>query len=198
MTYDNDSQRTVLIFRSLFDLLDVVLMFLSFILQICKSFQNYWQKVSLNISSQNVWETLQVMLGSSVQIWYYTYVVSKICFKRKRSLVFFFHGDLIYKPRRVKGTANILSMGSKKIRENNGFDPVIIERTISFVLYPSTTIYRSFLKHYSLTNKAVGAMWRTLSKLLRGDGYCSASPLIVRRDSCSPLILARVQTPRII
>ena len=76
----------------------------------------------------------------------------------KGSAHLFFYGDLIYKPRRAKGTANILSVGSKIIRENNGFDPVIIERTISFVLYPSTTIYRPFLKLCTLTNKAVGAM----------------------------------------
>ena len=163
-------------------------MFLSFILQICKLFQNYWQKVSHNISSQNVWELLSKFGTISFQ-----------AYVSKGSAHLYFFGDLIYKPRRVKGTANFLSMGSTIIRENNGFDPVIIERTISVVLYPSTTIYRPFLKHCTLTNKAVGAMWRTLSKPpQRRWGYCSSSPLIVRRDSCSPLTLARVQTPRII
>ena len=43
-------------------------------------------------------------------------------------------------------------------------DPVIIERTIGLVLGPSTALYEPFLKHCTLTNKAVGTIWRALSK----------------------------------
>ena len=187
MADDNDSQRTVLIFGSLYDLLDVVLMFLSFILQICKLFQNYWQKVSHNISSQNVWELLSKFGTISFQA----------CFKRKRSLVFFRWSDLQTKEgqRHSEFPLGGLDNNSRKqwLRPRDNWEDN------KFVLYPSTTIYRPFLKHCTLTNKAVGAMWRTLSKPpQRRWGYCSSSPLIVRRDSCSPLTLARVQTPRII
>ena len=38
---------------------------------------------------------------------------------------------------------------------------------ICFVLY--TALYRSFLKHCTLTNKAVGTTWRASPNLLRGD-----------------------------
>ena len=41
---------------------------------------------------------------------------------------------------------------------------MIIERTIGLVLGPSTALYEPFLKHCTLTNKAVGTIWRALSK----------------------------------
>ena len=44
------------------------------------------------------------------------------------------------------------------------YDPGIIERTIGLVLGPLTALYRSFLKRCTLTNKAVGTIWRALSK----------------------------------
>ena len=51
----------------------------------------------------------------------------------------------------------------KRLRRRQ-YDPVIIERTISLVLGPSTALYEPFLKHCTLTNKAVGTIWRALSK----------------------------------
>ena len=79
----------------------------------------------------------------------------------------FFYGDLVYKLRRVKWEANFVSSGSKIVKRLwcRKYDPVIIERTKGFVLCPSTALYRSFLKHCTLTNKAVGNIWRDLSKL---------------------------------
>ena len=70
-----------------------------------------------------------------------------------------FYGDLVNKLRRVRREANVVSSGSKIVkrlrRQKN--DPLIIERTIGLVLGP-TDLYRSFLKHCTLTNKAVGTM----------------------------------------
>ena len=43
-------------------------------------------------------------------------------------------------------------------------DPLIIEMTIGLVLGPSTALYRSFPKNCTLTYKAVGTIWRDLSK----------------------------------
>ena len=37
-------------------------------------------------------------------------------------------------------------------------------RTIDLVLGPSTALYRSFLEHCTLKNKAIGSIWRDLSK----------------------------------
>ena len=51
----------------------------------------------------------------------------------------------------------------KRLRRRQ-YDPVIIERTIGLVLGPFTALYRSFLKRCTLTNKAVGTIWRALSK----------------------------------
>ena len=77
-----------------------------------------------------------------------------------------FYGDLVYKLRRVKDTPNFISSGSKIVKRlrRGQYDPLIIERTIGLVLGPCTALYRLFLKHCTLTNKAVGTIWRALSK----------------------------------
>ena len=56
-------------------------------------------------------------------------------------------------------TVQICSCGMTKKR-----DPLIIETTIGLVLGPCTALCRLFLKHCTLTNKAVGTIWRALSK----------------------------------
>ena len=77
-----------------------------------------------------------------------------------------FYGDLVYKLRRVKDTPNFILSGSKIVKRlrRRQYNPVIIERTIGLVLGPSTALYEPFLKHRTLTNKAVGTIWRALSK----------------------------------
>ena len=77
-----------------------------------------------------------------------------------------FYGDLVYKLRRVKDTPNFILSGSKIVKRlrRRQYDPMIIERTIGLVLGPSTALYEPFLKHCTLTNKAVGTIWRALSK----------------------------------
>ena len=81
-----------------------------------------------------------------------------------------FYGDLVYKLRRVKCEANFVLSGSKiaKSLRRRKYDPMIIKRTIDRVLGPSTALYRSFLKHCTLTNKTVGTIWREISKLQQG------------------------------
>ena len=51
----------------------------------------------------------------------------------------------------------------KRLRRRQ-YDTVIIERTIGLVLGPFTALYRIFLKRCTLTNKAVGTIWRALFK----------------------------------
>ena len=78
----------------------------------------------------------------------------------------FFFGDLVYKLRRVRCKANFVSSGSnivKRLRRRK-YDQLIIERTIGLVLGPSTALYSSSLEHCTLNNKAVGTIWRVLSK----------------------------------
>ena len=77
-----------------------------------------------------------------------------------------FYGDLVYKLRRVKDTPNFISSGSKIVKRLRRwqYDPLIIERTIALVLGPCTALYRPFLKHCTLTNKAFWTIWRALSK----------------------------------
>ena len=77
-----------------------------------------------------------------------------------------FYGDLVYKLRKVKDTPNFFSSGSKIVKRlwRRQYYPVIIKRTIGLVLGPSTALYEPFLKHCTLTNKAVGTIWQALSK----------------------------------
>ena len=77
-----------------------------------------------------------------------------------------FYGGLVYKLRRVKGEANFISSGSKIVKRlrRRQYDPTIIERTKGLVLGPFTALYRAFLKRCTLTNKALGTIWRALSK----------------------------------
>ena len=78
----------------------------------------------------------------------------------------FFHGNLVYKLKRVKDTPNFISSNSKIVKHlrRRQYDPLIIERTICLVLGPSTALYSPFLKQCTLTNKVVGTIWRALSK----------------------------------
>ena len=66
-----------------------------------------------------------------------------------------FYGDLVFKQRRVKCEANLISSGSKIVNRlrRRKYDLLIIERTIGLVLGHSTALHRSFLKHCTLTNK---------------------------------------------
>ena len=77
-----------------------------------------------------------------------------------------FYGDLVYKLRRVKDTPNFISSGSKIVKRlrRRQYDPLIIEKTIGLMLGPCTTLYRLFLERCTLTNEAVGTIWRALSK----------------------------------
>ena len=77
-----------------------------------------------------------------------------------------FYTDLVYKLRRFKGEANFISSGSKIVKRlrRRQYDPAIFERIIGLVLGPFTALCRSFLKRCTLTNKAVGTIWRALSK----------------------------------
>ena len=77
-----------------------------------------------------------------------------------------FYGDLVYKLRRVKDTPNFISSCSKIVLllRRRQYNPLIIERTKGLVLDPSTALSDLFFKHCTLTNKAMGTIWRTLSK----------------------------------
>ena len=77
-----------------------------------------------------------------------------------------FYGYLVYKLRRVKSETKIISSGSKIVKRlwRRQYDLVIIERTIGLVIGPFTALYRSFLNRCTLTNKAVGTIWRALFK----------------------------------
>ena len=145
-------------------LLDAVLAFLISILKIFKSLQNFWHRVTDNYHKLRktfgkFFRSYSELLIKFGEISFQDYVSQGITHP-------VFYGDLVYKLRRVKGEANFISSGSKIVKRlrRRQYDPAIIERTIGLVLGPFTALYRSFLKRCTLTNKAVGTIWRALSK----------------------------------
>ena len=68
-----------------------------------------------------------------------------------------FYGDLVYKLRRVKFEPNFISSGSKIIKRLDVERKTHwSSRTICLVLGPSTSLYRSFLRYWTPTNKVMG------------------------------------------
>ena len=101
-----------------------------------------------------------------------------------------FYGDLVYKLRRVKCKSHFVSSGSKMIKRlrRRKYGPLINERTIGLVLGPSTSLYRSFPKHCTLTNKAVVPIFMTglVQTSSEEDKALTLVPLIF---SGTPLVL---------
>ena len=64
------------------------------------------------------------------------------------------------------------------------------------MLGPSTALYERFLKHCTLTNKAVGTIWGPCPNLSEATGSWSLSPLIVSRDSFGPSYLSSLSAGR--
>ena len=158
-----DSHRTVFTFRSWLDLLGVVLAFWISILKISKLLQNCWHGV-IDITSFG--KHFESSLGHTLNFCRNLVIFRFKNMCQKESLTQSSTVILFTKLRRVKDTPNFISSGSKIVKRlrRRQYDPLIIERTIGIVLGPSTTLYRPFLKHCALTNKAVGTIWRALSK----------------------------------
>ena len=146
---------TVFTFRSWLDLLDVVLAFWISILKISKLLQNCLHRV-IDITSfeKHLESSLDHTPNFCLNLVIFSF--QEYVFKGISHPVFY--GDLVYKLRRVKDTPNFISSGSKIVKRlrRRQYDPLIIETTIGLVLGPCTALCRLFLKHCTLTNKAVG------------------------------------------
>ena len=120
--------KNIYLFHNLFDLLVVVLAFWISILKIFKLLHNCWHRVK-DITSFE-------FFGKFFRL--YCKLLSKFCdisFQEYVSKGFaqpVFNGDLVYKLRRVKGTANFISSETKifKRLRRRQYDPLIIERAI--------------------------------------------------------------------
>ena len=53
---------------------------------------------------------------------------------------------------------HLVGFENSKRLQRRQYDPLIIETTIGLVLGPCTALNRPFLKHCTLTNKAVGTI----------------------------------------
>ena len=77
---------------------------------------------------------------------------------------------------------------------------MIIERTIGLVLDPSTALYEPYLKHCTLTNKAVEIIWRAMSKppqRRQGPDFCPLWLLVGAPSAIIPeLAFSRAENSR--
>ena len=130
-----DSHLMVFTFLSWLDLLGVALAFRISILNIFNLLLNYWRRVTESYIT-SFEKHSESSFGSSQQT------------------------------KEGQMWSEFVSSGSKIVKRlrRRKYDPLIIERTIGLVLGPYTALYRSFLKHCTLTNKAVVTIWRDLSK----------------------------------
>ena len=103
-----------------------------------------------------------------------------------------FYDNLVFKLRKVKSAANFRLDGldnSSTLRRRI-YDQEITERTIGLVLGPSTFLYRSFLEHWTLTNKGGGDYMKGLVQTSSDETRPrSSSTMIVIRDFFWPLYL---------
>ena len=150
--YQNDSLRMVFIFRSLFDILDVVLTCLSFILKIIKSFQYYWYRVTDITRYQNVGKFFRS---------YSELFVSRIFLKRNRSATSVL---LRWSNLQTKEGHKHSEFHLGGLDNNNTASTQWSPRAWSFF---NNVI--SFQKHCTLTNTAVGTILQPCPYLLRGD-----------------------------
>ena len=135
----------------------------------CTSVLDFHSK-NLQITSQLLTQGYRKTFGKFFRS--YSQLLSKFCYISFQENVSkgishpVFYGDLVYKLMRVKDTPNFILSGYKIVKRlrRREYDPFIIERTIGLVLGPSAALYGPFLKHCTLTNKAVGTIWRALSK----------------------------------
>ena len=161
------SQRMVLTFLIRFDLLGDAPTIRISILKIFKLLPNYWHMVT---ATCNTIFKKHLESSSGHSLTFYLNLV-KYRFKNmflKESLTQ--SSTVIYskkKLRRIKCEANFVWSDSETVKSlrRRKYDPAIIERTIGLVLDTSTALYKSFRKHCTLTNKAMGTIWRELSNL---------------------------------
>ena len=158
-----DSHSTVFTFRSWLDLLGVVLAFWVSILKNSKISSKLltqgYRYHKLRKTFRKCFRSYSELLSKFGDISFQEYVSKGISHP-------VIYGDLVYKLRRIKDTPNFISSGLtivKRLRRLQ-YDRLIIDRTICLVLDPSTALYRPFLKHCTLTNKALGTIWRAFSK----------------------------------
>ena len=178
-----DSHRMVFTFLSWLDLLGVAL---AFRISIFKNLQIISKLLTQGYSYHKLRKTFGKFLCSYFDL-LSIYVSEGISHP-------VLYGDLVYK----KGGSNVKRISSRRALNSlrgRKYDPVLIERTIALEISPSTALYRSVLQHCTLTIKAVGTIWRDLSKTSSEETRprCS-SPLIVCRDSFNPWTWARGET----
>ena len=150
-----------------------------------KSLQNFWHRVT-DITS---FETrLGSYLGHTLNF------CPNLMQYRFRNM---YHNESLTRSSTVNMSTNLggskakriyISSGSKIVKrlqkivkrlKSRRYDPAIIEKTIGLVLDPFTAVHRSFLKRCTLTNKAIGSIWRDLLKPSKRRQGPDPRPLLI-------------------
>ena len=137
-----DSHRTMLTFLSWLDLLGAVLAFWICILNIFKSLTHYWHRVTVITS-------FKIHLENSSG---HTLSFSPNLVKYRFTSILLWWSSLQTKECQMHSDFRLVGLKIVKSLRRRKYAPMIIERTIGLVLGPSTALYRSFLKHCTMTN----------------------------------------------
>ena len=114
------------------------------------------RSVGATAVTQLVWLYMSFYL-----IWWH--IVSRIYFWRNLLPGILRWSSLQTKESKRLSEFRLVGLKNRRLRRRK-HDQVIIGRTIGFVIGASTVLHRYLLKHWTLTNKAVGTILRDLSK----------------------------------
>ena len=121
--------------------------------------------LQISKASGNDWEVLQVILG--------TYVMSKFgtlsfqeCFKRNHSPGLLHRSNLQTKEDQRYSQVYVVGFENSETVSTSIVWPSDHRKDDRSCAWSSSTLYRPFMKHCALANKAIGTIWRALSTLI--------------------------------
>ena len=89
--------------------------------------------------------------------------------KQTKTDLMYFQNEVLKTYTELAASRKDRSLYMNRHLQRRQYDPLIIKRTIGLVFGPSTALYRPFLKHCTVTNKALGFYDAPCPNLLRDD-----------------------------
>ena len=154
-----DSHSMVFTFLSWLDWLGVALAFRISILKFFKLLQNYWHRITVMTSFEIYLES-----RSGHTITFYPNVVSRICFGRNISRGLLRWSSLQTKEGQMQSKFRLAGLLNSYTPSTSRVWPSDHREDHRSCACPFYSLYISFLKHCTLSNKAVRTIWRDLSK----------------------------------
>ena len=121
-----------------------------------------WSCPTLVLASKNIWKVLKIILWTFVEIWWY--FVPRIFVKRNLSPGLLWWSSLQTKEGQRHTEFHLVEFENSQTPSTTTVWPSDHRKDYRSCAWPFYSLYEPFLKHCTLTNKAVGTIWRALSK----------------------------------